>query len=78
MELAKEGRAQEALARFDRAAALDPANLATYDRKASILFDLGRSDDGRAVLEAGIEAARLAGDSHALDNLQSLLDASHS
>ena len=73
MELAKEGRIDSALERFDRVLELDPAYLTAHSQKALVLIDLERFDEARAALEAGIEAARTAGDAHAESAMQTVL-----
>jgi Flp pilus assembly protein TadD len=74
MELAKEGLTEEALARFDRVLQLDPAYIAAHLHKSRTLIRLGRTDEARAALTTGIEASKAAGDTHAADELQRLLD----
>ena len=73
-ELAKEGRVDEAAAQFDRVLALDPKYIPAHFQKGSILLAAGRKDDGNAALNAGIAAARAAGDPHAAEEMQALLD----
>ena len=74
MELAKEGLTEEALARFDRVLQLDPTDIAAHLHKSRTLTRLGRTDEARAALATGIEASKAAGDTHAADELQRLLD----
>jgi thioredoxin-like negative regulator of GroEL len=74
MELAKEGRTDEALARLDRVLELDPSYLTAYFQKGSTLIAAGRVPDARAVLAAGIAAAQASGDLHAASEMQALLD----
>jgi len=74
IELGKEGRTDEALARFDRVLRLDPSYLTAYFQKGSTLIAAGRVPDARAALTAGIAAAQTSGDLHAASKMQALLD----
>jgi tetratricopeptide (TPR) repeat protein len=74
MELAKEGRIDEALAQFDRVLRIDPSYLTAYFQKGSTLIHAKRIPDARAVLTAGIAAARSLGDSHAMSEMQAMLN----
>ena len=74
VELAKEGRTDEALAQFDRVLRLDPSYLTAHFQKGSTLIAAGRVPDARAALTAGITAAQTGGDLHAASQMQTLLD----
>ena len=74
MELVKEGRAEDALARFDHVLKLDPGYTVAHHQKGTALLSLGRLDDACSALEAGIEAARAAGDTHAQEAMANLMD----
>ncbi len=74
MELVKEGLAEEALARFDHVLELDPGYVVAHYQKGTTLVSLRRLDDACSALEAGIEAAQAAGDSHARDKMTDLMD----
>ena len=74
MELQKEEVFDEALARFEQVLELDAQYVAAYKQKSRLLIKLGRHADARTALTAGIEAARAAGDQHAVDDLQQLLN----
>ena len=74
MELANEGRTDEALALFDRVLRLDPSYLTAHFQKGSTLIAAGRVPDSRAALAAGIAAAQTSGDLHAASEMQALLD----
>lgn len=73
-EHARAGRHEEALGWYDRTLAADPAYCYAYFHKARSLEDLDRIDDACAVLRAGAEAARRAGDGHALSEIRGYLD----
>lgn len=74
MELAKEGRTEEALAQFDRVLQIDPSYLTAYFQKGSTLINTGRVPDARTALSAGVAAARAAGDAHSESEMRVLLD----
>ncbi|MBI4718900.1 MAG: tetratricopeptide repeat protein [Planctomycetes bacterium] len=74
MELAKEGDVASALARFDRVIELDHGYAPAFYHKGSVLIASGRFDEARAVLRAGVQAARAAGNAHAESEMQALLD----
>ncbi|MEK7731987.1 MAG: tetratricopeptide repeat protein [Planctomycetota bacterium] len=74
MELAKEGRTDEALAQFDRVLRINPSYLTAYFQKGSTLINAGRVPDARAALVTGIAAAQDSGDLHTASEMQALLD----
>jgi len=74
MELLKDDQKEEAIALFDRTLELDPGYLAAYMQKASALIALGRREQAKATLAEGIAVAGTAGDSHAADQAQKILD----
>jgi tetratricopeptide (TPR) repeat protein len=73
-EHARAGRHAEALGWYDRALASDPAYCYAYFHKARSLEELDRADEACATLRTGIDAARRAGDSHALGEMRGYLD----
>jgi len=75
MELVKEDRLAEALAAFDRVIELDPGHSPGYFQKATTLIRLGRREEAAHTLEAGIQAARASGDTHAADEMNKVLSA---
>ena len=74
MELKKEGLADEALARFDRVIELDATYTAAHFQKGNALIELGRSEDAVAALTRGVEAARKIGNTHAVSEMQDVID----
>jgi Flp pilus assembly protein TadD len=74
MELAKEGRTEEAVAQFDRVLRLDPSYLTAHFQKGSTLIAAGRIAGARAALAAGIAAAHATSDLHAESEMQAMLD----
>lgn len=71
-ERAKIGEHEHAIACFDRTLALDPNYCYAYYFKAISLKELDRVEDAVGIIDAGIEAARAAGEHKALSELQSL------
>lgn len=74
MEHAKLGDHAVAVSFFDRAIAADASNPYHYYHKAKSLTVLGRAEETRATLEAGLDQARQAGDSKAVNELSDLLE----
>jgi predicted Zn-dependent protease len=74
MALAKEGSPSQALARFDRVLELDPTYTAAHLQKGTRLIAMGRRDEARLALQTGVTVAKTAGDAHAADEMQKLLD----
>ncbi len=74
MELLKENRQEEAIAQFDRVLDLDPNYVSAYIQKGNALIRLGRKDQAKETLAAGIAAAKAAGDMHIADQAQRVLD----
>jgi predicted Zn-dependent protease len=75
MEYRSLERADEALATFETLRDKAPDYVPMYLMCGQMLESLGRIDDARAWLAAGVEAARNKGDSHALSELEGALGA---
>jgi tetratricopeptide (TPR) repeat protein len=73
MEYRKEGRVDDALATFGRLKAKDAAYLPMYLMAGQMLVEVGRTQEARSWLEAGIELAQARGDMKTLGELQSEL-----
>lgn len=73
MQLAKEQRLEESLARFDHVIRLDPAYTAAFHQKGIALIGMQRLQDAREVLQRGIDAARRVGNGHAEAEMSELL-----
>ena len=73
MELDKEGRHEESLARFRQLAADNPPYVAAFFMAGQQLARLGRADEARAILRDGIEAARTQNDGHAAGEMSEFL-----
>jgi tetratricopeptide (TPR) repeat protein len=73
-EHAKAGRHEAAVQYYDRCLGADPAYCYAYFHKARSLEAMGRDDDAMETLRQGVDAARTAGDAHALSELSAYLD----
>ncbi len=74
-ELRTRALSERALAAFDDLRARFPAYVPQYLMAAQVCRELGRLDDARAWLTAGIDAARAARDAHSLGELEGMLAA---
>jgi tetratricopeptide (TPR) repeat protein len=75
MEYRSLGRLDEALAAFEKLRAKSPEYVPMYLMCGQVLEKLGRTDDARAWLSAGLHAARTKGDAHAASELEGALQA---
>ncbi len=73
MEYASLGRGEEALAHFRQLIETHPNYSAGYYQWANLLIRLGRKEEVRPVIQAGLDATRRSGDSHTFSELQALL-----
>jgi len=74
MELAASGQTDAALAEFDQLLTNDPQYTAAYFMAAQALSKAGRTADAIIRLKSGIECATRTGNSHALSEMQGMLD----
>jgi hypothetical protein len=74
MEYRGAGRLDLAVDTFHKVHALDPAYVAAYFMCGQVLAEQGRHDAARDELVRGIAVARQVGDTHAIGEMQSLLD----
>jgi predicted Zn-dependent protease len=74
MELAGRGETGAALAEFDTLLANDPDYTAGYFMSAQTLAGAGRKAEAAERLKAGIACAARTGNSHALSEMQAMLD----
>lgn len=72
-EFAKRGDAGRALAHYEGLVQDRPDYVGTYYHLGALYRALGRDDDARATLRAGVAAATAAGDAHARAELQGAL-----
>jgi thioredoxin-like negative regulator of GroEL len=73
IELDKEGRHDESLARFRELTADTPPYVAAFFMAGQQLARLGRVEEARAILRDGIEAARTQNDAHAAGEMSEFL-----
>jgi predicted Zn-dependent protease len=74
MELASQGDTAAALAEFDLLLSNDPDYTAGYFMGAQTLAAAGKKPEAIARLKAGIGCAARSGNSHALSEMQTMLD----
>jgi len=74
MELANRGETAAAMAEFDALLANDPDYTAGYFMAAQTLATAGQTAEAIQRLKAGIGCAARSGNSHALSEMQSMLD----
>ena len=74
MELASRGDTTGALTEFDTLLANDPNYTQGYFMAAQTLVRAGRTSDAVERLKAGIDCAKLDGNTHAVNEMQSMLD----
>jgi len=74
MELAKRGEIAAAMAEFDALLANDPDYTAGYFMAAQTLTTAGRTKEAIERLKAGISCAARSGNTHALSEMQGMLD----
>jgi predicted Zn-dependent protease len=75
MEYRSLARLEDALATFEKLRAKSPDYVPMYLMCGQVLDALGRADDARAWLSAGVAAARSKGDAHAASELEGALQA---
>ena len=73
MELRSLSREDEALATFEKLRARAPDYVPMYLMCGQMLQRMGRFEDAKSWLSAGIDAARKKGDTHALGELEGAL-----
>lgn len=74
MELAGRGEIEAAISEFSTLLANDPDYTAGYFMSAQTLAGAGRTQEAIERLKAGVSCAARAGNSHALSEMQSMLD----
>jgi predicted Zn-dependent protease len=75
MQYAQAGRVADAVRQFARVVELDPKHAAAYFQWGKTLIAAGRHAEAREVLLRGTGAAAAAGDNHALDKMNALIQA---
>ncbi len=74
MEYSKAGDIDTALAEYKRVIEVNPDYTAAYQMAGQMLASAGRSEEARQMLEGGIACARRVGNSHAVSEMQGMLD----
>ncbi len=74
MELVNRGQVAEGLQQFDDLIKANPDYVPAYQMAAQTLAKEDRIPDAIARLKAGIESARRTGNSHAMSEMQGMLD----
>ena len=74
MELVSRGETEAALGEFDTLLANDPEYTAGYFMSAQALRKAGRTGEAIARLKAGVGCAARSGNSHALSEMQGMLE----
>src|SRR5438105_135770 len=73
MEYKKLGALERAIDYFSQVIQNDPAYCYAYFQRAQVYERMGKPEDARRSYEAGIAAAKKAGDAHAQSELESAL-----
>jgi thioredoxin-like negative regulator of GroEL len=73
LELEKEGRHDESLARLAELSADDPPYVPAFFMAGQQLVKLGRIEEARSILRAGIESARQQNNTHAAGEMSEFL-----
>jgi Flp pilus assembly protein TadD len=74
MALASEGKDDDALREFAEGIERNPDYVPAYQMSAQTLMRLGRSDEARARLVAGLAACDRTGNAHAASEMGAMLD----
>ena len=74
MALAAEGKTDEALREFETATALNPDYVPAYQMSAQTLMKVGRTDDAKTRLQAGLAACKRTGNDHAASEMGAMLE----
>jgi tetratricopeptide (TPR) repeat protein len=74
MAYAAEGRTDEALAEYATTVEKNPDYVPAYQMSAQTLLKLGRAEEAKQRLQAGLEAAARISNAHATSEMQAMLD----
>lgn len=74
MEYSNSGKTEEALGEFAKLLKTNPDYAAGYFMAAQTLTKADRTEEARKMLQDGIAAAQRSGNSHALSEMQGMLD----
>jgi tetratricopeptide (TPR) repeat protein len=74
MAYAAEGKTEEALREYGTTIENSPDYVPAYQMSAQTLMKLGRMDEAKARIEAGMAACERTGNAHAASEMQGMLD----
>ncbi len=74
MAYAAEGKTDEALREFATTTELNPDYVPAYQMSAQTLIKVGRIEEARARLQAGLAACNRTGNAHAASEMQGMVD----
>ena len=74
MAYAAEGKAEESLREFQTTIEHNPDYVPAYQMSAQELLKLGRADEAKARLTAGLAACERTGNTHAASEMSAMLD----
>jgi Flp pilus assembly protein TadD len=74
MAYAAEGKTEEALREFVETTELNPDYVPAYQMSAQTLMKVGRTEEARARLQAGLAACERTGNEHAASEMGAMLD----
>jgi tetratricopeptide (TPR) repeat protein len=74
MAFAADGNADRALAEYSRIIEDTPDYVPAYQMSAQLLLKLGRTEDAQERLRDGVKTASRIGNTHAVSEMQALLD----
>lgn len=74
MALAGEGKADAALDEYNETIARNPDYVPAYQMSAQLLVKMGQTDQAKARIAAGLDAAERTGNAHAASELTGMMD----
>ena len=74
MAYAVEGKSEDALREFEETTERNPDYVPAYQMSAQELMKLGRSDEAKKRLQAGLAACERTGNAHAASEMGAMLD----
>jgi len=74
MAYAAEGKTDEALREFETTTVDNPDYVPAYQMSAQTLLKVGRTDEAKARLEAGLAACKRTGNAHAASEMEAMVE----
>ena len=74
MAYAAEGKTDEALREFETTTEHNPDYVPAYQMSAQTLVKLGRTEEAKARLEAGLAACKRTGNAHAASEMEAMVE----